>query len=193
MAIVFAIASRSAEISRAVKVGKMRKIASKLYTDDLTSPLGEIVRRHRLEIAAHFYPGALISHRSALEADVSPGGKLHLTLPGAVASVRKLPGLEIRIWRGPKPQTDDTRIPLEEGNEVFTSSQTRAILENMQIARAHGGDEPKTLSPTELENRAFWEAYFSNCIEGTKFTVEEVRGIVYDREAAKTLESKRPA
>ncbi len=292
MAIVFGIASRSAEVSRAVKSGRMRKIAAMLYTDDLTSPSEEIVRRHRLEIAAHFYPGALISHRSALEADISPGGKLHLTLPRAVAPVRKLPGLEIRIWRGPEPQAEDTRIPLADGNEVFTSSQARAILENMQIARAHGGDEPKTLSPTELEkwldrylrifgvswldkirqqaaalavrfgwdreqkeldqlfaaiegrpssyrfttdfmrsraqgrpydsermtlfatlqarlaaesflelpkppsreleNRAFWEAYFSNFIEGTKFTVEEARVNVYHREAAKMLESKRP-
>ncbi|MGP8234502.1 MAG: Fic family protein [Limisphaerales bacterium] len=179
-----------------------------------------------------------------------------------------------------------------DGKELFTSSQARAILENMQIARAHGGDEAKTLSAgelerwidrylrifgvawldklreqandlasrfgwlreqqelnqlvaaikgetsnyrlttdlvrsraqgkpydpervtlfgtlqarlaaehfvelprppaNELENRAFWEAYFSNFIEGTKFTVEEARVIVYDREAAKALERKRP-
>ena len=116
MAIVFGTASRSAEVSRAVKSGRMRKIAAMLYTDDLTSPSEEIVRRHRLEIAAHFYPGALISHRSALEADISPGGKLHLTLPRAVAPVRKLPGLEIRIWRGPEPQAEDIRIPLGNGS-----------------------------------------------------------------------------
>src|SRR5271155_5121033 len=101
MAILFANASRSAEIARAVKARKMRKLASKLYTDDLTSPPEDIVRRHRLEIAAHFYSGAVISHRSALEGSVSLGAKLHLTLPSAVATVRKLPGLEIRIWRGP--------------------------------------------------------------------------------------------
>lgn len=291
MAIIFANASKSLEISRAVKAGRMRKLAPKLYTDDLTSPPEDIVRRHRLEIAAHFYPGALISHRSALEGNVSPGGKFHLTLPGAVAPVRRLPGLEIRIWRGPAPH-EDARTPLGDGNELFTSSQARAMLENLQIARAHGGDEPKTLSSAELErwldrylrifgtnwlnqlrqqaeelaarfgwdreqeelnqlvaaikgepssygfatdpmrsraqgkpydpermtlfgtlqarlaaehfvelprplsneleNRAFWEAYFSNFIEGTKFTVEEARVIVYDREAAKALESKRP-
>ncbi|MEI6610833.1 MAG: Fic family protein, partial [Deltaproteobacteria bacterium] len=196
------------------------------------------------------------------------------------------------IWRGPKPQADDARTPLGDGKELFTSSQARAVLENLQIARAHSGDEPKTLSSaelelwldrylrifglswldalrqqakglatrfgwdreyleldqlvaaikgepssygfttdfmrsrargkpydlervtlfgtlqarlaaerfvelskppsSELENRAFWEAYFSNFIEGTKFTVEEARVIVYDREAAKALESLRP-
>ncbi len=292
MAIIFASIARNPEVFRAVKAGRMRKLASKLYTDDLTSPADEIVRRHRLEIAAHFYPGALISHRSALEGNISPGGKLHLTLPNAVAPVRKLPGLEIRIWRGPAPQVGDARTPLVDGRELFTSSQARAVLENLQIARAHGNDEAKTLSAAELErwldrylrifgvgwldtlrqqaeglsaalgwnreqqelnelvtaikgetssyrfttdfmrsraqgkpydpermtlfgtlharlaaerflelprprsdeleNRAFWEAYFSNFIEGTKFTVEEARVIVYDREAAKALENKRP-
>ncbi len=86
MAILFGSsdAARSGEISRAVKAGSMRKLASKLYSDDLTSPPEEIVRRYRLEIVAHFYPKALISHRSALEADISPGGKLHLTLSGSM-------------------------------------------------------------------------------------------------------------
>jgi hypothetical protein len=293
MAIVFSKASKALEISRSVKAGKMRKLASKLYTDDLTSPPEDIVRRHRLEIAAHFYPGSVISHRTALEgSNVSPGGKFHLTVSGTAAPVRKLPGLEIRIWRGPKPQVEDTRMPLANGAEMFMSSQPRAILENLQIARAHGDDEPKTLPAEEMEkwldrllrvhgigwldslqqqakvlstrfgwpragqeldqlvaaikgkasnyklttdllraraggkpydperialfsmlharlaaehftqrpkpasiefdNRAFWEAYFSNFIEGTKFTVEEARVIVYDQAAAKALNAKRP-
>ena len=90
MSLIFASTARTAETLRAVRAGRMRKLASKLYTDDLTSAPGEIVRRHRLEIVAHFYPGAVISHRTALEGNtVSPGGKLHLTLPGAVAPVRK--------------------------------------------------------------------------------------------------------
>ena len=293
MAIIFTSTARNPEILRAVKAGKLRKLASKLYTDDLISSAGEIVHRHRLEIAAHFYPGAVISHRTALEGNnVSPGGKFHLTVPGTVAPVRKLPGLEIRIWRGPKPQPEDTRMPFANGSELFLSSQPRAVLENLQIARAHGEDEPKTLSAADLEkwldrllrvhgigwlddlqqkaevlsarlgwsragleldqlvaaikgrasdyqlttdllrsraggkpydperialfsmlhgrlaaehftelpkppsreedNRAFWEAYFSNFIEGTKFTVEEARVIVYDEAAAQTLNAKRP-
>lgn len=292
MAIIFASASRTLEISRSVKAGKMRKLASKIYTDDLILPPEHLIQRHRHEIVAHFYPGAIISHRSALEGNISPGGKLHLSLPRAVAPVRKLPGLEIRIWRGPAPQAGDTRTPLGDGKELFTSGQARAMLENMQIARAHGDDEPKTLSADELEkwldryirifgmewldtlrkqvaelstrlgwaregqefdqlvaaikgepsdyklvtepmrsrskrkpydperitlfgtlharlaaepfqelpkppasefdNRAFWEAYFSNFIEGTKFSVEEARIIVYDQTAAKALMAKRP-
>jgi len=129
----------------------MRKLASKTYTDNLTSPPEEVVRRHRLEIAAHFYPGALISHRSALEGgNISPGGKFHLTVSEpwqrCVTSRIGNPSLA-------RPRTTGGRHsdPLGEGKELFTSSQARAVLENMQIARAHGHDEPKTLSPEELE------------------------------------------
>ncbi|MEY4687380.1 MAG: hypothetical protein RIR76_1403, partial [Verrucomicrobiota bacterium] len=70
MALHFGTSDRSAEISRAVKAGTLRKLASKIYTDDLLAPPADVLRRHRLEIVAHFYPGAVISHRSALEGNV---------------------------------------------------------------------------------------------------------------------------
>lgn len=292
MAIFFSSTSASSSLTRGVKAGRLRKIASKLYTDDLVSPVEEVVLKHRLEIVAYFYPGAVISHRSALEGNVSPRGKFHITLPGAAEPIRKLPGLEIRIWPGPGPQSEDARIPLLDGKELFTASQQRALLENLQVARARGNDEPKTLLAAELEswidrylkifgagwledvrkkaqdtasalgwaremqilnslidaingkisdykpvtefirsrakgqpfdrerlelfsklqarlaveqfqelpkpssaereNRAFWEAYFSNFIEGTKFTVEEARLIVSDQPVGKAIEHKRP-
>jgi hypothetical protein len=284
--------ARSAEIGRKVKAGKLRKLAPKLYTDDLRIAPEEVVRRHRLEIAAHFYPGAVISHRSALEGMLSPAGKLHLSLPGTLAPVRKLPGLEIRIWKGPNAQEGDVPTSSSGNGELYTASQARAVLENLQISRARGEDEPKTLSldeleawfdrklriagdgwlenlkdkvaalasslgwsrereafqsfvaaiegrpssyriktdlvqsradghpydperirlfaelqarlatesfdtvpappASELENRAFWESYFSNFIEGTRFTVEEARELVSDSAAARSLTRKRP-
>jgi len=42
MAVIFANVSRALEVSRAVKAGRMRKLASKIYTDDLTSPPEEL-------------------------------------------------------------------------------------------------------------------------------------------------------
>ncbi|MDF9827928.1 hypothetical protein M2447_002033 [Ereboglobus sp. PH5-10] len=283
---------RSSKVARAVASGKLRKIATKIYTDDMTSPVETIVQRHRLEIIAHFYPGAVISHRSAIDNKPSPAGKLHVSVPDAVAPVRKLPGLEIRLWRGPAAQPDDIPVTFGDSEKLFTASQPRALLENMQIARARAGDEPKILSKSELEhwidrqirifgtdwleqmrtrtagvaerlgwqneqrefqnladallgrrsayrltsdlsrsrahgkpydperdilfrnlharlaaeafkelpappapefdNRAFWEAYFSNFIEGTKFTVEEAQSIVYAGAAAGRLQSARP-
>lgn len=294
MAVIFGTSDpkRSAEIRSAVKAERMRKLASKIYTDDLRSPPEDIVRRHRLEIVSHFYPGAVISHRSAIEGNVSPGGKLHVTVPHAAMPIRELPGLELRIWRGPPPQAEDIKTPIDGGRELYTASQARALLENMQIARARTDDEPKILAREELESwidrqirvfgrrwieeirgqsqalalrlgwsregaelgalldafagresghklvtevgraragghpfdperlrlfqelharlaaerfvelprppvvefevRAFWEAYFSNFIEGTKFSVEEARTLVFDRATAQELERRRP-
>jgi hypothetical protein len=283
---------RSAEISRAVKAGKIRKLAPKLYTDDLRTAAETIVQRNRLQIVGHFYPGAVLSHRSALEGGVSPAGKLHLSLSPKGAPPRQLPGLEIRAWPGPPALSSDIRTPLEGDLVVFTASQERAVLENFQIARARANDEAKTLSSEALEhwfdrqqrlfgndwlrqleikvhalseelgwqrererfdafvaalrgkpskhalltdlahararghpydperialfaelhaklaqehfpeqpappiaehaNRAFWEAYFSNYIEGTKFSVEEAQELVKDTAAAVELEKKRP-
>ncbi len=283
---------RSLVISRAVKAKTVRKLAPKIYTDDLKSRAEDIIRRHRLEIAAHFYPGAVISHRSAIESGVSPAGRLYLTVSGAAAPYRTLPGLEIRLYRGPEAQPDDIKTGFGDGEPLFTASQARALLENMQISRARGTDEPKTLSESELErwidrqvralgaawldqmraktaelaqrldwkweheqferladaiqgkpsahrlstdvararaagqpfdperdqlfrnlqarlatetfrdlpappaaefeNRAFWEAYFSNFIEGTKFTVEEAQAIIQDSFAALSIKHKRP-
>lgn len=287
---------RSGEISRKVKAGKLRKLAAKLYTDDLRTAPAEIIRRHRLEIAAQFYPNAVISHRSALEGTLSPGGKLHISLPQKVAPVRKLPGLEIRIWAGPEAQAEDIRTVVQEGGGcLYMAQQPRAVLENFQIARARANDEAKTLSKKvlerwfdrqlrilgregeawldelldsaralslrfdwkrefealeefiralrgkpsayelntelsraralgkpfdperiqlfnelkaslatqnfnelaappvhELENRAFWEAYFSNYIEGTVFSVEEAQEIIKETDIAKALKRNRP-
>jgi hypothetical protein len=296
MALVFGSASseRSRAISLDVKAGRLRKLAAKIYTDDLKTPPETIILRHRLEIAAHFYPGAVISHRSVLEAG-QPGasGRLHLTVAQAGGPVRSLPGLQIRLWQGPDPQPEDTRTVFNDDYPLFTACQARAVLENLQIARARAGDEPKTLprealehwmernirllgglawldqlhtqatvlsarfgwtreqaeltelvsalkgqapkvrlnseaararargkpydperldlfrllharlaaqsfrslpSPpeSEVDNRAFWEAYFSNFIEGTKFTVEEAQVLLYDHEAARRLETERP-
>jgi hypothetical protein len=74
-------------------------------------------------------------------------------LPQAVAPIRELPGLEIRLWRGPGPQPDDIRTPVVGAHEVvYTASQHRAVLENLQIARARVDDEAKTLSSEALEN-----------------------------------------
>ena len=196
------------------------------------------------------------------------------------------------MWTGPGARADDIKTGFVPEQPLFTSSQARAVLENLQISRARAGEEPKVLPPEELErwidrqvrvfgaewlaqleakgkevaaalgwtresdrldylmealrggaspyrlrtdfarsraagrpfdperitlfgnlharlareqfpslsrppaaerdNRAFWEAYFSNFIEGTKFTVEEARAIVYEPAAATSLVSRRP-
>ena len=58
--------AESKRISRHVKAGRLRKIAPRIYTssDDLPELL---IRRNWLDIVAHYFPGATLSHRTALK------------------------------------------------------------------------------------------------------------------------------
>src|SRR5688572_12379864 len=51
-------------VSRAVKAGRLRKLASRLYTRDLASEPERIVRRHLWPIVGGYFPGALVADRT---------------------------------------------------------------------------------------------------------------------------------
>jgi hypothetical protein len=55
----------SREVSRAVKAGKLRKLASRLYTRNLTDPPEAVVGRNLWNIVGGYFPGALIADRTA--------------------------------------------------------------------------------------------------------------------------------
>ena len=46
-------------VSRAVKAGKLRKLASRLYTRNLVDPPEAVVARNLWNIVAGYFPGAL--------------------------------------------------------------------------------------------------------------------------------------
>jgi len=54
-------------VSRAVKAGKLRKLASRLYSRNMVDPPEEIVARNLWSVVAGYFPGALIADRTALE------------------------------------------------------------------------------------------------------------------------------
>ena len=54
-------------VSREVKAGRLRKLASRLYTRNMTDPPEAIVARNLWNIVAGYFPGALIADRTALE------------------------------------------------------------------------------------------------------------------------------
>ena len=54
-------------VSHRVKAGKLRKLASRLYTRNLTDPPEAVVKRNLWHIVAAYFPGALIVDRTALE------------------------------------------------------------------------------------------------------------------------------
>lgn len=136
----------SKQISRLEKAGKIRKIAPRLYTSNLTETPESIVTRNLFTILGKLYPGAVLSHRSALEFKPSPARYIFLTYK--YTKKGSLPGITIRFMKGPDPIEGDN--PISEG--LYASQRERAILENLQISR-RPGPESKTLTLPEIEER----------------------------------------
>ena len=65
-------------VSRAVAQGRLRQIATKLYTFNLDDPPEQIVRRSLWELAAAVVPGALIADRTAIENWPAADGSIYI-------------------------------------------------------------------------------------------------------------------
>jgi hypothetical protein len=263
---------RSNQLSAAVKQGKLRKIAPRLYTSNMLEAPEVIVRRNLFTVLGGLYPGSVLSHRSAFEFAPTDDRKVFVT----TTYTRKISLLDLTIHfiTGPGPDSNDQQI----APGLFVAHDARAFLENLtsvrnvggtvrildveqiedkldQIVRIHGEEAlnelrdrareyaqshelerefalltrkvsallatrpstllqsasararseglpydpqrialfevlfqalnqqefaviPSTLSPTSARHFAFYEAYFSNFIEGTTFEVAEAKAII---------------
>lgn len=139
--------SVSREVSQAVRAGKLRKLASRLYTRNLVDAPGAIVRRNLWPIVAGYFPGALIADRTALENEPARDGSVCLITPRGTDI--RLPGVILRPRRGAPPLESDRRFIAG----LYLSSTARSYLENMRPSRARGGLVARTLSRRELEER----------------------------------------
>ena len=135
------------EVSRAVKAGRLRKLASRLYTRNLTDRPEVVVARNLWQIVAGFFPGALIADRTALENAPARDGSVCLVTDRG-RDIR-LPGHVLRPRRGAGPLPPDRPFLAA----LFLSATARAYLENMRPSRARGGLVARTLSPVEIEER----------------------------------------
>lgn len=141
--------NESRRLQRLAAAGRLRRLYSGLYTDDLVTPLEALVRQELLGVLASVAPNAVISHRSAIEMQPTLAGDLFLT--GNSRRTVDLPGLRLRIEPGPGPLADDIRVPTRHG-PVWRSSEARAYLENLQQSRGKT-EERRTLGPAVVEGR----------------------------------------
>jgi hypothetical protein len=133
-------------VSREVRAGRLRKLASRLYTRNLQDPPEKIVQRNLWPLVAAFLPGALIADRTALENRPAPDGSVFL-----IADHKRnisMPGVTLRPRKGPPPLESDR--PFIGGLRI--ASPARAFLENMRPSRAREG-VARTLSKREIEER----------------------------------------
>ncbi len=145
--IVFSSADKKEtdRIYHLVKTGKLRKIAPKIYSSNLSDDPKNIIRNNLYEILGHRFPNAVLSHRTALEGKPTHNGTVFLTY--TYTKKIKLPGHTIRVLKGPSHATGDT---LFMGNKIYIASRHRAFLENLQPSR---GTDSKSVSRKELEER----------------------------------------
>src|ERR1700688_2230532 len=92
-------------VSREVKLGRLRKLGSRLYTRNLREPPERLVQRNLWPLVASYLPGALISDRTALENRPAPDGSVFLIADHKRDIV--LLGATLRPRRGPLPLDSD--------------------------------------------------------------------------------------
>jgi len=136
----------SKQISKLEKAGKLRKIASRIYTPNFTESPETIIRRNLFTILGKLYPGSMLSHRSALEFQLTSAGHIFLTY--TYTKKIKLPGITLRFVEGHGPIEGDNPF----SGELYASQMERALLENLQVSR-QPGPESKTLTLPEIEER----------------------------------------
>ena len=247
-------------VSRETRLGRLRKLASRLYTRNLIAKPDVLVLRNLWPLVDALLPGALIADRTAFENRPSSDGSVFLIsnhkrdikLPGVTLRPRKgataldtdppfignlrlaspararsglartLPKREIEerleeiLRHGGEPALQRLRDEAKSTSRslrlkvefqqldalIGALLRTRkAVIESpVAIARAAGAPydperldlfqllfaelmstspTPRHAKPTDGPALPFFEAYFSNFIEGTEFAVDEAEDIVF--------------
>jgi len=136
----------SRQISKLVKGGRIRKIAPRIYSSNLTESIEAIIQRNLFHILGKLYPRSVLSHRSAFEYKPTKAGYIFLTYK--YTKKVKLPGITISFLEGHKPIDRDNPF----SGELYVSQKARAFLENLQSSKRPGATS-KTLTLPEIEEK----------------------------------------
>ncbi len=128
---------------RATKAGRITRVAKGVYVnaidpeghDPVTfGPVAMLVRRNWQRILGHLFPGAVVSHRSALCAGITPDNEVTLSHATRYNTSTKLPGVTAVLLQGPGQLPGDLALA---DSGLFWSSRPRMLLEN--LAKSKGG------------------------------------------------------
>jgi hypothetical protein len=119
-------------LHRQVQAGTLRRIAKGLYTTNLNEDLEAVVARNLWRIVDLLVPGTVVAYRTAFEMRPVKG---RVYLVGRGRNEIELPGLEIRVSKGPGPLPGDTSYL----TSLHLASRPRALLECLKPTRARGG------------------------------------------------------
>ena len=135
-----------ATLDRYVRDGRVRRLATGLYTSNVDDPVDEIVRRNVYDIAGLLFPEAVVSERSHVVGGLTAENELML-VADRTADVAVGP-VVYRARRGPGPAEGD--MPWL-GSGLYLASPARGLLENARLTRGRRGRASRGLSRSELE------------------------------------------
>ena len=149
----FAGEASASKLSRAVRDGRIRRMARGVYTADLSTDPSRLIQRNVWAVVAHFAPDAIIADRTAATGVPTPGvtpqGE-EVSYVFVVSATRTrdivLPGLIIRPRTGHGQLQDD--LPWAAG--LTTSSHARILVDNLAPSRSSGAAPSRTLTRKEL-------------------------------------------
>jgi hypothetical protein len=127
-----------------VRRGELIRLATGVYSKDVTSGPAVVVAREWHTIVGRMFPGAVITDRSAVTGG-PVDGVLYLAHEGR-AREAELPGLRVTARAGAGPLDGD--IPLPGG--LYQVGKGRALAENSRPSRSRSGHVRRTLDPAEL-------------------------------------------
>ncbi len=134
----------SQALHRGIKAGQLIKLATRVYTSNLKDTPENIVKRNLYHILGNLFPGAVLSHRTALEGGPSAEGLIVLSYKYSKPYL--LPGFRVHLTKGHGPLEGDTPFM----GSLFLASRERALLENLQSSRTKNGYS-KTVPRTFIE------------------------------------------
>jgi hypothetical protein len=146
--VFFSTTDTSRAIRRLLDAGEVRHVEGRLYTKNLADPLAEVVRRRVWDVAAGYFPGAVIVDRTAFELRPS-GEEGSVFLCSGTRRIVRLPGVVLNCRRGVGTVSGDQPFL---GGGLYLSSWPRRFLENMRASRARSGVS-RTLSDAEMEGQ----------------------------------------
>ena len=142
--IVFASDVPAATLSDRVRRGELARLATGVYTSDVTSDPVEVTAREWHTIVGGLFPDAVITDRSAVTGG-PVDGVLYLARDGRARDTG-LPGLRVTARPGAGPLEGD--IPLPGG--LYQASRGRALIENTRPSRSRDDRMRRTLDVAEL-------------------------------------------
>jgi hypothetical protein len=121
--------AQARKLQRQAEAGTLRRVAKGVYAPPVPDDeLASLVRRNWQKVVGILIPGAVVSHKSAMNGGPSPEGDIIVSHPTAYNKKVVLPGLQIRVVHGPGPLPGD--LPM--GNTgVHYAARARFLLENI--------------------------------------------------------------